>query len=138
MDTEYKANCPCGEIRLTSSAKPIIEFCCHCADCRAVIPHDFATIAFFRKSSCEITGALKITEYIADSGNRTTREACSSCGTAMFDTSDGFPKLLGVMAEQLLPPFESKPAFHVWVSSKLPEVKIPDGVKCYEKGIPTK
>ena len=53
----------------------------------------------------------------------------------MFDRSEGFPYLLGVMVSQLQPPFESRPACLGYVSDKKAKVEIPEGIKQYEAGI---
>ena len=53
----------------------------------------------------------------------------------MFDRSEGFPNLIGVMVSQLQPPFESHPVCHVHVRDKKAAVKIPEGMKQYEEGI---
>jgi len=53
----------------------------------------------------------------------------------MFDRSEGFPHLLGVMVSQLQSPFESRPACRGYVSDKKAEVEIPEGMKQYEASI---
>jgi hypothetical protein len=44
----------------------------------------------------------------------------------MFDTSERFPTLIGVMVEQIDAPFVFEPVFHVWTKSKRADVTIPD------------
>ena len=53
----------------------------------------------------------------------------------MFDRSEGLPHLLGAMAGQLQPPFETHPTSHVYLRDKKAEVEIPEGMKQYEAGI---
>ena len=53
----------------------------------------------------------------------------------MFDRSEGFPYLRGVMAGLLQPPFEIHPTSHAYLRDKKAEVEIPEGMKQYETGI---
>jgi len=132
---EIEAKCSCGQVGFKSTDKPIIQLCCHCSDCQDALGSEYATIAFFKVSSTDVFGGLKEKVYTADSGSRTVRELCSDCGTVMFDRSEGFSKLIGVMAQQIDSPFEAKPACHVWVKNKLPDVFIPTEMKQYQQGI---
>lgn len=134
MTSQIIASCSCSQVTFKSAGKPVIQLCCHCKDCRDSLKTDYAEIAFFAIDTVEVKGTLSRKTYVADSGKQTARESCSDCGEVMFDRSEGFPNLLGVMSDRIQAPFESKPAFHVWTSSKLPEVKIPTGIPQYEKG----
>jgi len=135
------ASCRCGEVRFESKEDPVIQLCCHCTDCRDVLTIeskalDYATIAFFKKSTVQLRGEAGEKVYTAASGNKTVREYCTRCDAVMFDKSEGFPTLVGVFAQHIDPPFQIKPACHVWVKDKLSHVPIPEGVTQHEKGIP--
>ena len=135
MNNEITAECSCGEIQFKSTEKPVIQLCCHCTDCREATNIDYATIAFFNSSASSVSGMLSVQNFTSELGNQTVREFCSRCGSVMFDKSEGFPALIGVMTQRISEPFEVKPSHHVWVKSKLPHVSIPLGVKQFEKGI---
>lgn len=135
---ELEASCSCGEVRFRSTESPVIQLCCHCSDCQDALKSEYATIAFFKVDSTQVLGITAEKVYRSDSGSRTVREFCSSCGTVMFDRSEGFPKLVGVMTQQMKAPFEAAPKCHVWVKSKLPNVFIPSDMRQYEKGIEQK
>ena len=129
------ASCRCGQLTFTSDSNPVLELVCHCIDCQDALQADFATIAFFKLSEGKVEGELAEKIYLADSGNETCRQYCDSCDTVMFDRSEGFPNLIGVMASQLQPPFEAKPTCHVFLRDKKAETEIPEGVKQYDAGI---
>ncbi|TQV85668.1 GFA family protein [Exilibacterium tricleocarpae] len=135
MSTKISASCGCGKIRFESSKKPMIQLCCHCADCRHASQKDYSTIAFFKVNSVQIVGQATEHRYVSDAGNQTARLACADCGVLMFDKSEGFPGLIGVMADRINAPFAVQPQYHVWVASKLSGVVIPEGSTVYEKGI---
>ncbi|PCJ17130.1 MAG: hypothetical protein COA96_18035 [SAR86 cluster bacterium] len=129
------ASCSCTKVQFESEIEPVIQLCCHCLDCQDALQADYAEIAFFKISSAKWSGATESKNYVADSGSRTRREQCAECSTVMFDRSEGFPKLIGVMMAQIKPPFSSEPACHVYIKDKQAKVLIPDGIKTYEKGI---
>lgn len=128
-------SCQCGQLSFASDSNPVLELVCHCVDCQDALQADFATIAFFKLSECKVEGELAEKIYLSDSDNETCRQYCDDCDTVMFDRSEGFPHLIGVMAKQLQPPFEAKPSCHVFLRDKKAEIDIPEGVKQYEAGI---
>jgi hypothetical protein len=132
---KFVASCQCGQLKFEASSEPALELICHCIDCQDALQADFANIAFFKIDETLVEGELAEKVYLAASDNETCRQYCDQCETIMFDRSEGFPNLIGVMVSQLQPPFEPRPACHVYVSDKKAEVKIPEGMKQYEAGI---
>ena len=47
----------------------------------------------------------------------------------MFDRTQGFPQIIGVVAERIGPPFTFQPRCHVWLESKVVEPQLAEGVK---------
>ena len=137
MNTDTTASCTCGSVRFRSEARPVAQFFCHCADCRQATGGKFARVAFFRTGRSEISGRTTQAEFTARSGSRTTRESCAACGSLLFDRSEGFPMLIGVMAERIAAPFVFEPLCHVWAAgvdpSDLPDTELPR----YDEGFPT-
>lgn len=132
---KYQAACRCGQLEFTAASEPVLELVCHCVDCQDALQADFARLAFFKVADTSVTGELAEKIYLAASGNETCRQYCDQCDTVMFDRSEGFPQLLGVMVSQLQPPFESKPLCHVFLRDKRAGVEIPEGTKQYQTGI---
>ncbi|PCI81403.1 MAG: hypothetical protein COB20_01790 [SAR86 cluster bacterium] len=129
------ASCQCGQLKFEAESEPVLELICHCPDCQDALQADFANIAFFKLGESLVKGELAEKIYLAESGNETCRQYCVHCETVMFDRSEGFPNLLGVMVSQLYPPFESRAMCHVFVRDKKAGVEIPEGMKQYETGI---
>ena len=132
---KYIAQCECGQLKLEIDSEPVLELRCHCRDCQDALRADYATIAFFKMNEAVVTGEFAEKIYLAESGNKTCRQYCDHCSTMMFDRSEGFPHLLGVMSDQLQHPFESSPSCHVYVRDKKPGVEIPAGMKQHEAGL---
>lgn len=133
--TKIVAACNCGQLNFSAESEPVLELVCHCVDCQDAMQADYASIAFFKAADTSVRGELAEKIYLAESGNETCRQYCDQCDTVMFDRSEAFPNLLGVMVGQLQSPFESKPACHVFVRDRKANIKIPEGMKQYETGI---
>lgn len=129
---KIEASCSCGQLRFVSDSEPVLALCCHCLDCQDALQADFANIAFFSKSGVTLQGELGEKHYIAASGSKTSRQLCPRCDSVMFDRSEGFSQLLGVMASQIKSPYVFTPACHVYVRDKRSELEIPEGVKRFE------
>ena len=131
----FRANCRCGRISFVSRKPPIFQFNCHCSDCRKATGDSFCKTAIFVSLDCQINGEWFRRSFVADSGALTHRDACQSCSDVMFDVSERYPKLTGVLAERMAAPFRFIPSCHLWTQSKLAEVSISDGLPLYEKGM---
>ena len=130
-----EAKCACGDVRFKSTSRPVMQLCCHCLDCQDSLKKEYATIAFFQVDSTKVSGIVEETFYRADSGGRTVRQLCAKCRTVMFDKSESFPTLIGVMTDQMRAPFIPTPSCHVWVDSKSANVSIPADIRQYARGI---
>ena len=135
MNNEITATCQCGAVRFRSQHQPVLQLFCHCKDCQVSTSGAFAKTAFFKLKYTEVSGRLAVRTFKAVSGNKTTRESCANCGSLMFDRSEGFASLIGVMAERINEAFVFEPACHVWTKSKQSHVTIPDDVKQYVENI---
>ncbi|KAF0812664.1 hypothetical protein IGB42_02956 [Andreprevotia sp. IGB-42] len=136
MSHILNASCECGAVQFTSTHAPILQLYCHCSDCQHATGNAYARTAFFRLADADISGTLAIHRYQAASGAATTREACASCGTLLFDRSAGFPGLIGVMVETLGDGFAFSPSCHMWTRSKRVDVTIPDGIAQFPESPP--
>jgi hypothetical protein len=135
MTTPIVARCTCGSFQFQSTRAPILQLTCHCEHCRQVAKLPFTNFAFFKLAEAAMTGQTVSHSFTADSGSKTVRETCATCGDLVVDRTEGFPQLVGVVAERILPPFEFTPRCHVWSQSKAADVAIPDGVKAFDRGM---
>ena len=129
----HTARCSCGSFNFSSTRAPILQLTCHCAQCRAASGQPFTQFAFFKRAETEMSGATRVHDFTADSGHHTYRESCASCGDLLLDRTDGFPQIIGIVAERIAPPFQFQPRCHVWLESKIVDVTLPEGVKGFER-----
>jgi hypothetical protein len=131
MNSQITANCRCGAVQFRSQSSPVLQLFCHCKNCQESAGSPFVRIAFFKAKQSEVCGPLAVRAFEAESGNRTTREWCANCGSLMFDRSEGFPALIGVVAKRISVPFVFEPTCHVWTKSKQSYVTIPGDARQY-------
>lgn len=135
MTSKITGFCRCGAVQFQSVSHPILQLFCHCKDCQESTGSPYAKIAFFKSKQSEISGRLSVCTFTAESGNKTSRESCANCGSLMFDKSEGFPSLVGIMAERIVAPFIFEPLCHVWTRSKQPQIEIPIDIRQYVENI---
>ncbi len=133
MTITVVAQCTCGSFQFTSARDPILQLTCHCRQCRDGFKMPFANLAFFKLAEAEVQGKTVVHAFVADSGANTTRETCASCGEPLLDRSESFPKLIGVVAERIQPPYAFQPRCHVWLENKVADVTVPEGVKAFDR-----
>lgn len=81
-----------------------------------------------------MTGQLTRQSFEAASGSTTHRDACRSCGTVMFDISEQYPQLIGVLASSICKPFVFEPSHHIWLQSRDARGPIEEGLLMRDKG----
>jgi len=136
MNSVLSARCSCGSVQLQSGRQPFLQLTCHCRQCREASGQPFTNLVFLKLSETEVSGATTERHFVADSGARTTRAHCAACGDMMFDRSEGFPAMIGVVAERIDPPFSFSPRCHVWLEAQVEPPPVVDGVARYERGLP--
>lgn len=99
--------CRCGQVQLRLSEAPVVQFYCHCQDCRAVTGGAFTALALVPAGSVELEGGDTTTWTL----KTLPRTRCTTCGTLLFGKPPGMG-MLGVIGF-LLPPEMFKPAFHI-------------------------
>jgi hypothetical protein len=135
MPTPLVATCSCGGFRFKSESEPIFQLTCHCSQCRQVSKAPFTNLAFFKLAESEVQGKTDFHSFIADSGTKTLRETCATCGQMLLDRTEGFPQIIGIVAERIQPPYEFQARCHVWVESKCAEITVPEGVKAFARNM---
>ena len=135
MNTTFVATCKCGGFQFKSANEPLLQLTCHCQQCREASKTPFTNFAFFKLAEAEVNGKTVIHRFIADSGTKTIRETCATCGDPLLDRTEAFPQIVGVVAERIQPPFVFQARCHVWVESKAAEVAVPEGVKAFARNM---
>lgn len=126
--------CQCGAIRYSCEVDLDDINVCHCTNCQAQSASAFGISVSANGPSLKVTkGAPKTFEWIRDSGATGVGAFCSDCGTRLWNQTgheDDNPSIKGGSLDE---PVDISNGVHIWTSSKLPGVVIPDGVRSFPK-----
>jgi hypothetical protein len=131
--TSRTAACSCGQLRIEVQGEPRGVGLCHCLACQRRTGSVFAALASFA-APYTVTG--EAAEYVrtGDQGARFTFRFCPVCGTNLFHTEEGYEdSSVGVAVGAFADPDFPPPRVSVYDSRRHPWVRLPPGVKAFEK-----
>lgn len=119
--------CQCGGVRYECAEWPIKTFVCHCTECRKQSASAFSISYFVPRASFNVTeGTPQFWARVADSERKLECAFCSACGSRLWHQSSQESETISVKGGSLDEPVDISNATHIWVTSKLPSVEIPD------------
>ena len=120
--------CACGAVRYRLTSAPLFVHCCHCRDCQRQTGSAFVLNALIETDRVGLLkGEPLPTPVPTDSGKPHRIFRCSACQTAVWSEYGGVAKLRFVRVGTLDDPTALEPDVHIYVRSKLPWVRLPDG-----------
>jgi hypothetical protein len=132
MDTAEELSlmggCTCGEVRFRLTSKPMFVHCCHCRWCQRETGSAFALNALIEAERVEIlTGAPEVIDTPSNSGKGQKISRCPRCRIALWSNYAGAGDLARfVRVGTLDNPDLLSPDIHIFTSTKLPWVALPD------------
>ncbi len=120
----YEGGCFCGKVRYRADGEPLRVMHCHCTICRRTSGAPVVTWITFP------SGALTWTKGTPASLKSTppaTRYFCGACGSHMVFIVDG-AKELDVTVGSLDRPDAVKPGYHIFADTRMPWLKMTDGL----------
>lgn len=127
--------CNCGAVRYRIESVPLAVAACHCRQCRRQSGAAYSVNLVVRAKAMTIEGSVASwTDNDTESGAPLAREYCAGCGSPIRSVPSSSPGIVAVKAGTLDDPAPFSPGLHIWTSSKLPWVTIPDGLPQFEHG----
>lgn len=110
----FEAKCPCGAATLKVSGEPVVQFFCHCKDCRLVFGAAYTLEAIYPARGVEVIG-----DTITLTLKTTPRVSCAKCGARLYSDlpEAGLRGVNGV----LMPAFKAE--LHINCESALAPVR---------------
>jgi hypothetical protein len=125
--------CACGTVRYRLKSKPMFVHCCHCRDCQRQTGSAFVLNALIEADRVEmLAGEAQPVAVPTDSGKPHRIFRCPSCQTAVWSEYGGVEKIRFVRVGTLDQPSALQPDVHIYVRSKVPWVRLPDGTPAFE------
>jgi hypothetical protein len=133
-DERQSGGCQCGQVRYLAARKPLALYVCHCTECQKQSSSAFGISFVVRRDTLKVVqGRPAFYTRQTASGHALQCAFCPDCGSRLWHQSSGHPETLNVKAGTLDEPVDLTPAVHIWASSKLPGVVIPDTAFCHPK-----
>jgi hypothetical protein len=124
-----EGGCTCRYVRYCITASPLFVHCCHCTWCRRESGAAFALNALVEASNVELlAGEVEIVATPSNSGKGQKIARCPRCRIAVWSNYAGAGDLLRFVRVGTLDAAERvQPDIHIFTSTKLPWVVLPEG-----------
>ena len=133
MTDKMEGGCACGAVRYRLESGPMFVHCCHCRDCQRQTGSAFVLNALIETDRVSLLrGSPSRFSAPTDSGRPHGIYRCPECGVAVWSEYGGVAALRFVRVGTLDNPAAMSPDVHIYVRSKLPWVKLPEGVPSFE------
>jgi hypothetical protein len=139
MAGDLEGGCACGWVRYRLGSAPMFVHCCHCRDCQRQTGSAFVLNALIETDRIGLlSGEPAPVAVPTDSGRPHLIYRCPVCQTALWSDSGGRPALRFVRVGTLVDPAALTPDVHIYTRSKLPWVRLPEGVPAFDAYYDTK
>jgi hypothetical protein len=133
MKADLTGGCSCGAVRYRLASDPMFVHCCHCKDCQRQTGSAFVLNALIEADRVEIlSGAPEGVTMPTESGLPHDIYRCPKCRIAVWSTYGGRKQIRFVRCGTLDEPSSLQPDVHIYTRSKLPWLKLPEGVPAFE------
>jgi hypothetical protein len=133
MAGDLEGGCACGAVRYRLGSAPMFVHCCHCRDCQRQTGSAFVLNALIETDRISLLSGEPLPVAVpTDSGRPHEIWRCPICQTALWSDYGGRPALRFVRVGTLDDPTALPPDVHIYTRSKLPWVRLPDGVPAFD------
>jgi hypothetical protein len=127
-----EGGCSCGEVRYRLASEPLFTHCCHCLSCQRQTGSAFVVNLLIEADRVEVlAGKPRPVDVPRDDGSTQTIFRCPTCQIAVFSQYTR-RDVYFVRGGTLDDPSAVSPDVHIFTRSKLPWVKLPEGVPAVE------
>ena len=133
MPETFEGGCACGAVRYRLASPPMFVHCCHCRDCQRQTGSAFVLNALIEADRVLLqSGQVEEVTVPTESGRGQKVYRCPTCKIAVWSVYGGVDKLRFVRIGTLDNAAVLTPDVHIYVRSKLPWVKLPEGAPAFE------
>jgi hypothetical protein len=140
VEPVFEGRCTCGYLQYRLRAKPMFVHCCHCRWCQRETGSAFAVNAIVERERVELlSGEVETVDTPSNSGKGQKIVRCPRCRVAVWSHYAGAGEAVCfVRVGTLVEPDRITPNIHIFTSSKLPWVVLPEGVPAVPEFYPAK
>ena len=130
MAEAYEGGCTCRNIRYRMNGRPLFVHCCHCSWCQRETGSAFAVNAMIEADRVDLLAGEPervVTPSLSGKGQIILR--CPDCRVALWSHYAGSGEAVNFMrVGTLYEPAAMPPDIHIYTSTKLPWVTLPQDV----------
>jgi hypothetical protein len=132
--SDLEGGCACGAVRYRLTDAPMFVHCCHCSCCQTETGSAFVLNALIESDRVELLkGAPEAVLTPTESGKGQQVWRCPDCRVALWSNYGGAVDVLRfVRIGTLDAPAALPPDVHIFTRSKLPWVRLPEGIPAFE------
>ncbi len=132
MSDRLEGSCSCALVRYRLNARPMFVHCCHCTLCQKQTGSAFVLNALIETSNVELLeGAPVAVPVPTESGRAHDIYRCPRCQVALWSDYGRRGVMRFVRVSTLDRPHELAPDVHIYTRSKVPWLRLPDGVRAF-------
>lgn len=132
MAKTYSGSCSCKEVRYRLTSEPMFVHCCHCLVCQKQTGSAFAINALIETDRIELlAGVPEAIPMPTGSGRPLDIYRCPTCRISVWNDYGRRPALRFVRVPTLDEPHALRPDVHIFTSSKVPWVRLPDDARVF-------
>jgi len=133
MEISLEGGCACGAVRYRLGTRPMFVHCCHCLNCQKHTGSAFVINMLIEADRVEITkDRPEPVTMPLNGGSPNEIYRCADCRVAVWSIYGGRSQALFVRAGTLDDPSTVAPDVHIFTRSKLPWVRLPEGVPAFD------
>ena len=125
MAVPFSGRCQCGQLSYKCSVAPLFTVNCSCLDCQKTSGAAYVSTLRVPSSALEISGQVRRTERLGESGQTVENGFCEACGSRMFSFARSMPDSVGLFATSLDDQGWYRPMFSIY-ASRAPHWHVPD------------
>lgn len=139
MTSGLEGGCACGAVRYRLASAPMFVHCCHCLNCQKHTGSAFVINLLIEASRVEILeGEPQPVTMPQNGGSPNEIFRCPTCLVAVWSVYGGRSQVRFVRGGTLDDPAGVSPDVHIFTRSKLPWVRLPEGVPAFAEYYDTK
>ena len=130
MTAALEGGCACGAVRYRLTSEPLFVHCCHCSRCQRQTGSAFAINVLIETDRVELLGREPAAVPVPRASKKQRIWRCPECQIAVYSQYTS-PRIRFVRAGTLDDPSSVSPDVHIFTSTKLPWVELPEGVPAF-------
>jgi hypothetical protein len=132
MSVPSEGGCACGAVRYRLTSDPLFTHCCHCLNCQRQTGSAFVINLLIEADRVQLlAGDPQAVDVPRDDGSKQRIFRCPLCQVAVF-SAYGRPEVRFVRAGTLDEPRGVEPDVHIFTTSKVSWVSLPESVPAFD------